>query len=317
MLQQTRVDTVLPRYESFLERFPDLRSLASASVDAVLAEWSGLGYYRRARLLHRAARILVDNGGEFPETLEGWRALPGIGEYTAAAIASMVYDIREPVLDGNVIRLMSRLEGERRGGATAASRRRLRKRARGFIDPSRPGDSNQALMELGATVCTPHAPGCPRCPVADACVAYREGRPEAYPEPRRRRAAEKERHLSVVVQRGKQTLMFRRPVDEMLMPGLWELPWVELDGGSASAALASRYGGSWQIGKALGVVTHSITHRILKVEIRAGRYVAAGLVQEGPEAGWFDERARQALPLSSLVEKVLSQATGAQRSIEP
>jgi len=317
MLQQTRVDTVLPRYESFLRRFPDARTLASASIEEVLAEWSGLGYYRRARLLHRAAQIVVEKNQGWPETLEGWRALPGVGDYTAAAICSIVFGTPELVLDGNVARVVSRLERIPEGMRTAAGRRRLRERARQLIDPRRPGDSNQALMELGATVCTPKSPKCSRCPLSEECQGHAQGRPESYPEPRPRRPPERIRQTAVVVQRDRMVLLFKRAVDETVMSGLWELPWVEQGPESIEDALAHRYGGLWDVGEPLGTVRHAITHRALEVEIRKGRLLSGQDVGEGPEAGWFDAESRSDLPLSSLVGKILRQLRPAQSSTDP
>lgn len=317
MLQQTRVDTVLPRYENFLRRFPNVGVLASAPLEEVLAEWSGLGYYRRARMLHRAAGMIVKGGGRMPQTLDGWRALPGVGDYTAAAICSIVYGIAEPVLDGNVARVVSRLERIREGMGTAASRRRLRARARKLIDAERPGDSNQALMELGATVCTPRAPSCLSCPLSEGCEAFAEGQPEIYPSPRRRRAVERVHQTAVVVQDSGKVLLFKRPVDERLMPGLWELPNVERALKSAEEALGARYGGTWSLGEPLAKVRHAVTHRALEIEIRRGEYHGGEDVEEGPEAGWFDADARSELPLSSLVEKILKTLRPTQSSTDP
>lgn len=187
MLQQTRVDAVEPRYLQFLERFPTVDALAAATEEEVLAEWSGLGYYRRARQLHAAARQRVA-GGEWPRDAAGWRRLPGVGEYTAAAVASIAYRESIPVVDGNVSRLMSRLHGLRqRQQDSSGGRRRLAVLAAAWLDPDRPGDSNQALMEIGATLCTPRRPRCPSCPLAVGCVARQSGAPEQFPRAARAR----------------------------------------------------------------------------------------------------------------------------------
>jgi A/G-specific adenine glycosylase len=241
MLQQTRVEAVLPYYERFLARFPSVHELASAPVDDVLALWSGLGYYRRARQLHAAARRIAE-AGEFPRTLDRLLELPGIGAYTAAAVASIAFGVAAPVLDGNVERVMARrlalAEDPRRG----ASRARLLAAAATLLDPSRPGDSNQALMELGATLCLPRQPRCLLCPLRPGCGAAAAGRPELYPPPRRRRPTEIRLLLVAVVasrENPDRVLLFRR--SERLAqaapgtqppPGLpagaWELPWLEL-----------------------------------------------------------------------------------------
>src|SRR4051794_9600327 len=171
MLQQTRVEVVLPYYARFLERFPTVRHLAATPLEDVLALWSGLGYYRRARQLHAAAQRVAAAGGDFPQTLEGLRALPGIGDYTAAAVASIAFGVAAPVLDGNVERVLSRWLAVSENPKESQARRRLLAAAESLLDPRRPGDSNQALMELGATLCTPRKPKCLFCPIAGGCRA--------------------------------------------------------------------------------------------------------------------------------------------------
>lgn len=307
MLQQTRVETALPYYRRFLARFPTVQELAAAPLEDVLALWSGLGYYRRARQLHAAAgRIAVEG---FPRSAAGLRDLPGIGEYTAAAVASISFGEVVPVLDGNVERVTARLLALAGDPKRAATRGRLRERAAALIDPDRPGDSNQALMELGATLCTPRAPKCLLCPLAGECRARAAGDAESYPSPRRRRAPERIRRLVAVVTSGERWLLFRRGDEETLLAGTWELPWVERAVGreAAEAALARRYGGSWRLEEAAGEVRHGITHRALEVAVHRARLEpAGGGVAEGPEAGWFDRRELAAVPTSSLVAKVLA-----------
>ncbi|HEX5757593.1 MAG TPA: A/G-specific adenine glycosylase, partial [Thermoanaerobaculia bacterium] len=209
MLQQTRVEVVLPYYDRFLAEFPTVEALAAAPEAEVLAAWSGLGYYRRARQLHAAARRVVERGG-FPDTPGGWRELPGVGDYTAAAVGSIVYGLPLPVLDGNVERLMARYLALAADPKSAAARRQLRAAAAALVDPERPGDSNQALMEVGATVCTPRRPRCPDCPLLPGCRAAAEGRPERYPPRRARRAREGRRLVVAVVEWRGQVLLVRR-----------------------------------------------------------------------------------------------------------
>jgi A/G-specific adenine glycosylase len=303
MLQQTRVEVVLPYYERFLARFPTVEALAAAPLEEVLALWSGLGYYRRARQLHAAAQQIAAAG--FPRTVEGLRALPGIGDYTAAAVASMAFGVAAPVLDGNVERVLARWLALAGDPKASGPRRELRAAAASLLDPARPGDSNQALMELGAVLCTPRRPKCLLCPIAGGCRAAAEGDPERYPAARAKREAEKRRLVVAVVEDGQGVLLFRRPDDSELLAGTWELPWVEGDDGAAAAALAARYGGRWRLGPRVAEVRHGITFRDLEVAVHRAEVETGGEVREGPEAGWFGAAARAALPLSSLVGKVL------------
>jgi len=321
MLQQTRVETVVPYYERFLARFPDVAALAAAGEDEVLALWSGLGYYRRARQMHAAARQVVRrHGGRFPASVEGLSTLPGIGPYTAAAVGSIAFGVVEPVMDGNVERVTARLLGLAEDPKSGAVRRRLLAQAADLLEPRRPGDGNQALMELGATVCTPRAPRCLLCPLREAapgwsgCTAAAEGDPERYPPPRRRRATVREHRLMLVVERGAELLLFRRPQDAALLAGTWELPWVPLDEGlppsAAAPLLAARYGGGWQSGEALGVVRHGITHRAIEIRVHRGALeVPAGEIAAGAanpfEPRWFPLEALANLALSSMVTKAL------------
>jgi A/G-specific adenine glycosylase len=337
MLQQTRVEAVRPYYERFLARFPTVEDLARAPLDEVLALWSGLGYYRRARQLHAAARRIAD-AGEFPRTLDRLLELPGVGSYTAAAVASIAFGLAVPVLDGNVERVMARRLALAEDPKRGASRALLLAAAAALLDPSRPGDGNQALMELGATLCLPRQPRCELCPLRPGCVAAREGRQEMYPPPRRRRPTEIRRLLvAVVASRGNpdRVLLFRRsPRLPLAAPGTapspglpagsWELPWLELQDEQASPprvrpaakaapgdargrGLAEKYGGDWRLGPALAAVRHGITYRDLRVTIHGAELLSAGAdeVREGVDSGWFDAGERAALPMSALVGKVL------------
>ena len=230
MLQQTRVAVVVERYQAFMARFPTLARLASAPEQEVLAEWSGLGYYRRARMLHRAAQFVVEHyGGSLPKTAEELRSLPGIGAYTAAAIASIAHGERVAVVDGNVERVLCRLEGWKAGsrsGQGSLLRRRIEKLAARLVCPERPGDSNQALMELGATLCAPRNPQCAACPVADDCKTQGE-HPTAPRPPMICREAAYALSVRSVRRNGqmrREVLLEQRPASLTVMPGLWELP---------------------------------------------------------------------------------------------
>jgi A/G-specific adenine glycosylase len=313
MLQQTRVETVLPFYNRFLEKFPTVEDLARADLEEVLTLWSGLGYYRRARQLHAAARKVAGMGG-FPSTPEGLRELPGIGDYTAAAVASITFGVAVPVLDGNVERVLSRVLALDEDPRSSGARRQLLAAAAGLLDPRRPGDSNQALMELGATICVPRRPRCLLCPLLPTCRAAREGDPERYPIPKVKRGAERHRLLVAVVENGQGVLLFRRPDDSSLLAGTWELPWVGLERDGVAAeespeeALAARYGGVWILGPRAAGVRHGITHRDLEIDVHRAELRWGGEVRDGMTAGWFDEEGRAGLPLSSLVGKVMTAA---------
>ncbi len=226
MLQQTRVAAVVERYTAFLSRFPTVASLAASSEEEVLALWSGLGYYRRARMLHRAAQeVMAEYGGVLPENFEVLRKLPGIGTYTAAAIASIAHGEPVAVVDGNVERVLCRLEGLDASTKAAASlRRTVQALADTLVDPRRPGDFNQAMMELGATLCLPRNPRCAECPVAAHCQTRGEHKTTKRKPMRAELAA-----CALVLRKepdgsATQILLERRAAEQTIMPGLWELP---------------------------------------------------------------------------------------------
>ncbi len=236
MLQQTTVQVVVPRWERFLSRFPTVQALARATERAVLAEWSGLGYYARARNLHRAAKA-VAKAGEFPDTLEGWRALQGVGAYTAAAVSSIAFGVREPVVDGNVVRVLCRLHGLRLDPKSPATVKRIRALARTLVPVRNPGDHNQAVMELGALVCTPRAPRCGACPLKALCRAAARGKPEGFPR-KPRRAVPRSIHLVAgIVERGKKILLVE---DRTLVKGHVCVPMFPTPNGGQSARLLRR-----------------------------------------------------------------------------
>ncbi|QIA27843.1 A/G-specific adenine glycosylase [Thermaerobacter sp. PB12/4term] len=225
MLQQTRVDTALPYYLRFLQRFPSACHLAAAPEEEVLKLWQGLGYYRRARQLHRAARVLVERyGGRVPPDFEAIRSLPGVGDYTAGAVCSIAFDLPVPAVDGNAQRVLARLFGVDEPADRAAGRRRLDELARRLVEGPRPGALNQAVMELGSTVCTPRKPRCDRCPLAGLCVAGRSGQPEAWPVRQRAVRWAEEDVVVVGCVRGDQVAVIRRP-EGGLLGGLWALPY--------------------------------------------------------------------------------------------
>lgn len=308
MLQQTQVATATPYYRRFVARFPDVRSLAAAPADDVLAAWAGLGYYRRARHLHEAARVVVrEHGGRVPSDPAGFAALPGVGRYTAGAVLSIGFGAKLPVLDGNVARVLARWTARPLQARRLADAKVLWALAASLVaEPgpaaASPGDWNQALMELGATVCTPRAPRCGACPVRRGCRAFALGRPEAYPPAAPRRGTERLRRAIAIVARAGRLLVARR--EGALLDGLWEPPGVELAAGApAAAALAARLA-------ALGVraapadtglrVRHAITHRSIEVELwRAEPRTAP---RAGKALRWADPRSRD-LALTALARR--------------
>jgi A/G-specific adenine glycosylase len=307
MLQQTRVETVMPYYERFLERFPSVEALASADTETVLAIWSGLGYYRRARNLHRAAQAVVDSGNGIPTDSRTLMQLPGIGSYTAAAVASIAFGEAVPAIDGNIERVITRWRGIGGNPRRGEGRRMVVLAASWLIDRGRPGDSNQALMELGATLCRPRQPRCEECPLAPDCVAASSGHPEVYPSPRERPSPVRVERWVAVIRNGDEVLLIRRQDGSGPLPGMWTLPWVDrTPEGTAADRFAQRYGGLWWTGRALGEVRHAITRRQFHIEILEAWQKDGGDIAEGTEAGWFDRQEVGNLPKSSLVDKVLT-----------
>ena len=226
MLQQTRVETVLAYFDRFIRRFPTVEALAAAPEDEVLKLWEGLGYYRRARNLHRGAQqVVAEHGGVIPRDVKELLKISGIGEYTAGAIASIAYDEPVPAVDGNVIRVVSRVKGIRENVGIPSVKRRIAQEAAALVPQSRPGDFNQAMMDLGATICVPGTPSCERCPVSALCDAYREGDAEDIPELPRKNPPRVIDYDLCLIFNGDRVLMRQRT--ETMLQGLWVYPMVE------------------------------------------------------------------------------------------
>jgi len=272
MLQQTRVETVIPYWERFLETWPDVQSLAAADLDDVYALWTGLGYYSRARNLKTAAETIVaDHDGRLPDHAEGLRELKGIGRYTAGAVASIAFDREEPLVDGNVVRVFTRLLGIREDSSDKAVVERLWEVAGELVRGPRPGDLNQALMELGAILCTPRNPRCLACPVSRHCDAHARGDAEQLPIKKRRTKQKKMRAVAAWIERDGKILAVRRP-ESGLMAGLWDLPGGELEPGVEGKErlgdlLHERVGLRVRGARAIGSVEHLFTHRRLTLEV--------------------------------------------------
>ncbi len=236
MLQQTTVEVVVKRWTRFLRRYPTVEALARAPEHAVLAEWSGLGYYARARNLHRAARAIAELGA-FPRTLEGWRGLPGVGAYTSAAVASIAFGVPAAVVDGNVVRVLCRLLGLRLDPKAPRSLARLRKEAQALVPRRGAGDHNQALMELGALVCTPRAPRCDACPLRAMCRAAASGKPEGFPRAPKRAKPRSIHLVAGIVERGKKILLVE---DEHMVAGHLSIPMFPAHDGQRPANVLRR-----------------------------------------------------------------------------
>lgn len=236
MLQQTQVATVIPYYAKFLKRFPRVRDLAEARLDDVMRMWAGLGYYARARNLHAAARQIVDDhAGRLPDTVEALRELPGFGPYTAGAVASIAFDRRAAVVDGNVARVLARIFAIRGDLKSGTARARLWRLAESLLPSRNCGDSNQAMMELGATVCTPTSPQCGSCPLSGECSALKRGLVDRLPEASDRTRVRAETHVVAAVTCGGRWLFVRR-AERGLWGGLWELPTLRCESKQTASA---------------------------------------------------------------------------------
>jgi len=223
MLQQTRVAAVLPYYARFLARFPNVQALAGAGEQDLLAAWAGLGYYSRARNLQKAAKNIVELG-EFPRDHSSLRALPGVGDYTAAAVASIAFGLPHAAMDGNVARVLSRLAPELGDIKSDAVRKRLRAFAEILLDRKQPGEFNQALMELGATVCVPKRPLCERCPVRLCCEARKQGLEHQLPVRGQGPSGDQREKKLLVIERAGKVLFWQRPAESSRLAKFWELP---------------------------------------------------------------------------------------------
>jgi A/G-specific adenine glycosylase len=286
MLQQTRVAAVLGYYHRFLARFPSVNHLAAAPEQEVLALWAGLGYYSRARNLHRAAKQIADAGG-FPDSFEAIHALPGVGDYTAAAVASIAFGRPHAVVDGNVLRVIARLVGDPADIGSQLTRRRFGALAHAMLDQRRPGDFNQALMELGATVCLPRRPDCAHCPWREWCSANVTGTQTELPVKLRRQQPVRIDRTVLIIARRNAILLRQRPAADPLMAGFWELPEAE----ELPSAMQVRR---------LGEFRHSITFHIYRFDV-----VESDIARKPTRYQWVERERLEAIPLSTIAKKAL------------
>lgn len=288
MLQQTRAAAAMPYYESFLKRFPSVEALARASESEVLAAWSGLGYYSRARNLRLSAQRVVELGG-FPRDYESIITLPGIGPYTAAAVASIAFDLAHAVLDGNVLRVIARVTNDAGDIAAPATRKRFQEVADEWLDPRQPSAFNQAMMELGATVCLPRAPLCLVCPIHHSCGAHQAGTENQLPVKLRKAKPEALEIQVVILTRGKRLLLRQRALSESRMAGFWELPALDDIPGVTATEL-------------LGAFQHTIVNQRYSVSVHYAE-LPPGRTPRG--AKWMNAECFGEIPITTITRKAI------------
>jgi len=308
MLQQTRVETVIPYFERWMARFPTLRDLAQADEQEVLKAWEGLGYYARARYLPRAARIVLwEHAGQLPTSVEALQRLPGIGQYTAAAIASIAFGLDVAAVDSNVRRVLARLFDVRQSLETSAGRRVVQQLAVDHLPKGRAGEYNQALMDLGASLCLPKRPRCTHCPLMTMCEAYRLGVQEQRPVRAPRKEVPCHQSVAVVVERqishSSYVLLVRRP-SEGLLGGLWEFPNGRVEGDpirGVGDVLRRTYRLRVQSEAFLGVVRHAYSHFRVAVYVFRARLLSRSL----PEPlTWVEEARLENYPMGGIARQI-------------
>ena len=309
MLQQTGVKTVGPYFEKFLARWPDVTALGCASLDDVLRMWAGLGYYSRARNLHACAVVVLrEHGGTFPDTEEALRALPGIGPYTASAIAAIAFDRRTMPVDGNIERVVSRLYAVE--DELPKAKPRIQELAATLLADTRAGDSAQALMDLGSSICTPKKPACALCPLNDDCAARARGDQETFPRKALKKSGELRRGAAFVVTRGAELLVRSRP-DKGLLGGMTEVPGSDWRAGQEDKAAlkqAPALVGSTRWHRKAGVVTHVFTHFPLELVVYTAKVPARTRAPKGMRWVPIATLADEALP--NVMRKAIAHGLG-------
>lgn len=300
MLQQTTVVAVIPYFERFLSRFPSVHDLAAADESEVLKLWEGLGYYSRARNIHKAAKVVVErHGGAFPEDLTELQDLPGIGRYTAGAIASFAFDRKAPIVEANTLRLYSRLLGYDGDPRSSEGQQLLWAFAEAVLPKSQPGRFNQALMELGATVCSPKAPSCEQCPVSAFCQAFRDQSQATIPRLAKRAEITNVTEASVAVRKNKAYLLRRRTADER-WAGLWDFIRFELPAGDVLqivTAVQQRTGLHVDLGPQLAELKHGVTRYRITLKCFTAETVS-GSLRPDEEWRWVKSSSFHEYPLS-------------------
>ena len=308
MLQQTTVSAVIPYYERFLQRFPTIESLAAASLDDVISLWAGLGYYSRARNLHRAARQIVSEQGSFPDTLEGLLALPGIGRSTAGAILSIAFDTPAPILDGNVRRVLVRLFAWQEDPRSSRAEKQLWQWAEVLTPDEHSHDYAQAIMDLGATVCVPRTPLCESCPLRELCQAFKQDCATLLPVARKQVKLPIRRQVALLVKCSGDYLIRQRPTEGFL-GGLWEFPVVEVspeqNHRQSAEFLLAALGLTGDVCEA-DAVRHAYSHFKLELTVFSVEIETKTSVAEAGEYNWYSEDAMKRLPLHGAHKKVYS-----------
>jgi len=287
MLQQTQVTTVIPYFKNFLDHFPTIQALAAADPQQVLRCWQGLGYYTRARNLQACAqKIQTDHAGRLPSDPSQLEALPGIGRYTAGAIASLAYDVQAPILDGNVTRVLCRLDKIQSDPRDRATNTRLWSRAREILPKKQAGDFNSALMELGATICTPKNPQCLLCPVRQHCQAAAAKLQDQIPLPKKSKPTPLHKRYVLCLRNEEGRYMIQQRPEKGRWPGLWQFPTLELNGKPYSAAqLRRKFNLAISTPRRLGTVRHALTHRRYEFEA----FTAALIIPNGSKIPTRDQ----------------------------
>lgn len=315
MLQQTQVVTVVPYFERFVKCFPTVDALAIASEDQVLKLWEGLGYYRRARQMHKAAQVIAsEHGGQFPRDPDQVRGLPGIGRYTAGAILSIAFDARQPILEANTIRAISRLLAYRGDTTSTEGQRVLWAAAEEFLPSKNSGDFNQALMELGSEICAPRAPACDQCPLATLCPTRAHGLQDVVPAPKKKTRYEAIREACVVIWK-KQKVLLRRCAEGERWAGLWDYPRFEIEASRGQALideLATKVAGitgiSVEAGRRLTTIKHGVTRFRIELACYEARWVRGRA--RGDNLNWVGAAQLRDYPLNVSARRISDQVFG-------
>lgn len=316
MCQQTRVATVIPYYHRWMQRFPDVNSLAEASEDDVFRLWQGLGYYSRARNIRRAAiEVVESHSGKFPSTAAELMSLPGVGRYTAAAIASIAFDEPLGVVDGNVLRVLARYYAIHDDIRVVRNTRQFWTLSDRAIDPKRPGDSNQALMELGALVCTPKSPKCDVCAVARGCGAHQSDSVSALPYKSAKPKPRDEHRFAFRVERADGALLLARNPSGTLLGGMWQFPMVVADE-APRAVFAASSGDACREMERFAPIVHVFSHIRMRVTLVSGRSDHTSRFHGYEEVDWFTPEALSEFGTSKLMKKLLARFEQGQDQLE-